>query len=177
MKESAGVLQQAKFIALVLKLILVSVIHETRNIFVFNSIDSVASSDSDEFKDAKEAAPHKSTCTCRSCYLAIMARISSQSQVRRYLHVSSLILYMHSHITHEVVGRLERPVELHVVGQPPAVVGGELCGDAERLRGHPRGGRGARRPQKVLQQNQVHQVGQLFQLLGISYNPPKKTFF
>ena len=55
MKESAGVLQQAKFIALVLKLILVSVIHETRNIFIFNSIGGVTSTDSEEFQKADSA--------------------------------------------------------------------------------------------------------------------------
>ena len=49
MKESAGVLQQAKFIALVLKLILVSVIYETRNVFVFNDLKGARSADTDEF--------------------------------------------------------------------------------------------------------------------------------
>ena len=59
MKESAGVLQQAKFIALVLKLILVSVIHETRNIFVFNSIGGVTP----DYKNVMETDEYKSKDT------------------------------------------------------------------------------------------------------------------
>ena len=56
MKESAGVLQQAKFIALVLKLILVSVIYETRNIFVFNSIGGVTP----DYKNVMETEDYQS---------------------------------------------------------------------------------------------------------------------
>ena len=49
MKESAGILQQAKFIALVLKLILVSVIWETRNIHIYASNPTGTTSDSEDF--------------------------------------------------------------------------------------------------------------------------------
>ena len=52
MKESAGILQQAKFLALVLKLILVSVIWETRNVHIYASNVPGTTSDSEEFKNA-----------------------------------------------------------------------------------------------------------------------------
>ena len=50
MKESAGVLQQAKFIALVLKLILVSIIWETRNVHIYASCPPGTGKEDDAFK-------------------------------------------------------------------------------------------------------------------------------
>ena len=53
MKESAGVLQQTKFAALVLKLILVNVIYETRDAHIRASN---ASGDKEEWEETKFAA-------------------------------------------------------------------------------------------------------------------------